>query len=252
MYGVKNFFKKIKNLFNLSIDIPLLLYIIIYRGDLMAIRSCWFTFILYPDNPYHVKLLDYLKSRSETSDCVYSFMYICHEPDGDEEPKAHYHVLLHSSYPKTAGGVRKSLGEVWGYKTDVDGKVIYLPDISRIPQPDDDKKKVFVVSKVLICEDPEGLCRYMTHDDFNSSLLGKKRYDISDIKKFGNLKLLDKLFCSNNPRARLYNDLQAYTSVNRLSDLISVLLADNRSDLVDYISHHAYFVKTFFIKGGDN
>lgn len=218
----------------------------------MAIRSCWFTFLLYPDNPYHIKLLEYLRDRSSSPDCVYSFMYILHDPDSDDDPKSHYHVLLHSSYPKTAGGVRKSLGEVWGYKTEIDGKISYIPDITRLPAPDDDKKKVFIVSKVEVCEDPEGLCRYMTHDDFSSSLLGKKHYDIADIKKFGNLKVLDKLFVCSNSQARLYSELISYTTGNHLSDLIGVLLADNRSDLIDYISHHSYFVKTFFFKGGDS
>lgn len=217
----------------------------------MAVRSCWFTFLLYPDNVVQMKLLDYLKDRSSCSDCVYSFMYILHDPE-DDDLKAHYHVLLHSSYPKTAGGVRKSLGEVWGYPNEIEGKIVYIPDLNKNPKDETDKKKVFVVPKVLICEDPEGLTRYMTHDDFHSTLLGKRHYDVSLIKKFGNIKLLDKLFCSNNSTSRLYSELLQYASGNRPSDLIKVLLADNRSDLVDYISHHSYFIKTFFFKGGDN
>lgn len=217
---------------------------------MLAIRSCWFTFLLYPDNDVQMRLLDYLIERSACSDCVYSFMFIRHDPE-EEDLKPHYHVLLHSAYPKTAGGVRKSFGEVWGYKTEIDGKPVYVPDLQKNPKDEEDKKKVFVVPKVLICEDPEGLCRYMTHDDFNSVLLGKKQYPVSDIQKYGNLKVLDKLFTSNNPRSRLYSDLLSYTSVNHLSDVINVLLADNRSDLVDYISTHSYFVKTFLFKGGD-
>ena len=51
-----------------------------------AIRTNWHFAIMYPDNPMHVKLLDYLK-RTVT------MAYIKHDPD-EEEIKEHWHDII--------------------------------------------------------------------------------------------------------------------------------------------------------------
>ena len=35
------------------------------------------------------------------------------------------------------------------------------------------------------------------------------------------------------------------------SELIEALLLDGREDLIAYVAGHAYFISTFFFKGGD-
>ena len=86
------------------------------------IKSRCHAIMLYPDNPYHVQLLDYLKK-------TYDGFYICHESGSDNysipqagyvgiqhDEKKHLHVVLQFKNPRTSSGFIKSLPTVRYYK----------------------------------------------------------------------------------------------------------------------------------------
>lgn len=152
----------------------------------------WFGMILYPDNPDHMMILDYIK----TSPLIFpSYLYIRHLPEDwleqmdpnlkvDEvdlaaedlltrgENKVHYHVAVKSCRALSEDAML--------------GKFCFK---------NDDGSRKALISYVPHLGDPEGYFTYMMHWDLDSVHKGKHKYDISEIH--GDNKIIGKLGAQN-------------------------------------------------------
>lgn len=146
-------------------------------------KTKWITFILYPDNRYHMRYLDWIKKNDVG-------FYIQHDPDDegqrddDKVTKAHYHVAVYRDVQRTASAFIKNLPTVDYYveERDENGKPVKLSSI--VP---DDAKKSDIVTQSLIgsaqnVNDIYALAHYFIHDNFKCDYLGKKKYPKDDVK----------------------------------------------------------------------
>lgn len=202
-------------------------------------RFRWFTIILYPDNYYHFELLKYFNTCQELD-----FAYIRHQPETDEG-KDHIHMLIRFPSPRTVKSVSESCGRTKAVKLD-DGSYKVLVPGEFVP---DYAVDVPIVGLPLVSgvNAPEAYYKYMTHSDFRSILEGKKQYDADDIIYHGDEKIFRRLGMSESiDRMSLYHELVSYANMSYTpNDMIKLLIADNRSDLLDFISGHSYFIKNF-------
>lgn len=211
-------------------------------------RTCWITIILYPDNCYHMMILDYL-SKGDLP-CA----WILHDPEPDLGcNKLHYHVLVRYDTARTRSAVIKSFGEAWAVKDD-DGKYHMIPLGDYVP---DYAEKVSILSYPLVknCFSPEGDFAYMLHRDFASTLEGKTQYDFTDIHINGDPILFRRLsHCEHKENECVYTELyQICKMFKSCYEVTDYLVNEGRFDLLQFISGHAYFVERFFMcKGGEN
>lgn len=215
-------------------------------------RSRWFMLILYPDNPLHEDIINYLNSDKNR---VQGF-YIKHEPDKtnklDEhaQSKEHYHVMLYYPNPRTAKGVRESFGKC---------EVITLPDGSKKAVTDTtgyDKDKIdvdWIVGKSLCSavSSVHDMAMYFLHRNYECMKLGKKQYDIKDIKPFNHdTEIIQTAFEYEKVKqtgSYSYEIIQYIQDFNirTLKDLFITLHLNGEIDLLKYAENHAYLIKNF-------
>lgn len=206
-------------------------------------RSSWIGCMLYPDNFYHVEFLDFLKSMGITH------IYIKHQPEEDEK-KEHIHLMMHFDYPYTVSGFVKSVGTGWFIEVGKDekDKPIYKP----IPPQDrsiyPNAVEMNIIGHAENITSPQGNYIYYLHKDFKSRF--KIQYKESDVQKFGDMGIINKVIrISYVDRDLMYQEIASYACQSDNSrDFIRRVMADGRTDIVDYVSSHAYFIKEFFIK----
>lgn len=216
-------------------------------------RYRWFHVILYPDNEVHMKVLDYL----EKSD-IQGF-YIQHEPDILDSPlakkkggesKEHIHLALYFPNPRSAEGVRKSFGKCLLRKTD-DGLKAIL-DSTGIPEDEITIGDIFGKKLVSGVSDIRSLATYFTHSNFESQMLGKKQYRITDIKCLHHdFDILQKaLEFENNVRTgSLFLRISEYVKEMNCSsfrELMKTLCINSEIDLIKYVEGHSYLIKCAF------
>lgn len=217
-------------------------------------RYRWFHIILYPDNEVHMKVLDYL----EKSD--FQGFYIQHEADNlssklaeekGGESKEHIHLALYFPNPRSKEGVRKSFGKCLIRKTE-DGLKAIL-DSTGIPEEEITIDYVFGKKLVSGVSDIRSLATYFTHSNFESQMLGKKQYRISDIKCLHHdFDILQKaLEFENNARTgSQFLRISEYVedmNCSTLRELMKTLCINGETDLIKYVEGHSYLVKcTFF------
>lgn len=206
-------------------------------------RSSWIGCVLYPDNCYHVEFLEYLKQMGVTH------LYIKHQPEEDEK-KEHIHLMCHFDYPYTVSGFLKSVGTGFFVETGKDekGKPIYKPIKKEEKELYSNSVELNIIGHAENITSPQGSYIYFLHKDFKSRF--KIQYKDSDVKKFGDLRLINKITrISYIDRDLMYQEIASYACQSDNSrDFIRRVMADGRTDIVDYVSGHAYFVKEFFIK----
>ena len=206
-------------------------------------RSSWIGCMLYPDNFYHMEFLDYLKQMGITH------LYIKHQPEQDEK-KEHIHLMIHFDYPYTVSGFVKSVGTGWFIEVGKDekDKPIYKP----IPPQDrsiyPNAFEMNIIGHAENITSPQGNYIYYLHRDFKSRF--KIQYQDSDVVKIGDIGIINKITnISYVNRELIYQEIASYACQSANSrDFICRVMADGRTDIVDYVSGHAYFIKEFFIK----
>lgn len=213
------------------------------EGFKRSVRSSWIGCMLYPDNFYHMEFLEYLKTMGITH------LYIKHQPEQDEK-KEHIHLMIHFDYPYTVSGFVKSVGTGWFIEVGKDekDKPIYKP----IPPQDrstySNAVEMNIIGHAENITSPQGNYIYYLHKDFKSRF--KIQYKDSDVVKIGDMGIINKITAiSYVNRELMYQELEKYgiQSINCI-DFMRRVLADGRTDIIDYVSSHSYFVKEFFIK----
>lgn len=206
-------------------------------------RSSWIGCMLYPDNFYHMEFLEYLKTMGITH------LYIKHQPEEDEK-KEHIHLMIHFDYPYTVSGFVKSVGTGWFIETgkDENGKSIYNPISPQDRSIYSNAIELNIIGHAETITSPSGNYIYFLHRDFKSRF--KIQYNESDVVKIGDMGIINKITrISYVNRELVYQEIASYSCQSSNSrDFIRRLMADDRMDIVDYVSTHSYFVKEFFIK----
>lgn len=206
-------------------------------------RSSWIGCMLYPDNFYHMEFLEYLKQMGVTH------LYIKHQPEEDEK-KEHIHLMCHFDYPYTVSGFLKSVGTGFFVETgkDENGKPIYKPIKKEERELYSNSVELNIIGHAENITSPQGNYIYYLHRDFKSRF--KIQYKDSDVKKFGDMGLINKISrISYVDRDLMYQEIVSYAIQSDNSrDFIRRVMFDGRTDIVDYVSSHAYFIKEFFIK----
>lgn len=235
--------------------------------DENKIRSRYFTYILYPDNPYHTEYLYYLKQFANG-------FYIIHD-EGDElyhtplsgvqqilkscKNKPHIHVFQIFKNARKADGILKSLPTMKYYQvigenqneTNIGKSFLTIYDLPYITLPVQEVIKP-LVEKVKPIRDPFSYATYLLHRDYNSIATGKKQYSINDINMLkSDRSLLSQFYEDYTLTDAGLVDLvmQIYSCSDGDINLFLQLCCMHSSDVIKYVQSHAYFINKFIIEG---
>lgn len=232
-------------------------------ADNKNIKSRCHAIMLYPDNPYHVELLEYLKK-------TYDGFYICHDSGSDNfsiprpgyiasqhDEKKHLHVVIQFKNPRTSSGFIKSLPTVRYYKplqlNNYDEKfkqrlftvydLSYL-DISlqEIIQP--------IISHTEVISDIYAYSHYLLHKDFKSVMLGKKEYSFNDVQPLcSSVEHYSDYFMQtdNNDSEMLDQIVQIWSCCDGSLNMFIQLCSMHSNKLVKYVQSHSYFIDKFIV-----
>ena len=233
-------------------------------GKVRPVKSRYFAFILYPDNPYHMQYLHFLETSHDG-------FYILHEKNADNfyipmagyegeqhEEKPHFHVVVRFRNPRSLSGFQKSIPAVKYYQPlqleNVDEKTkkrLYnVYDVSYIDIPVQEIYKP-VVEHIEPVTDIYGYCQYLLHKDFKSVVQGKKQYQIYDVKP---------LYCDEHAFTDYFD--QTKQSENELLDtvlqiavcadgdkntFVQLIQMHTNPNVLKYVQKHAYFIDKYIL-----
>ena len=227
-------------------------------------RFRWIECKLYPDNPYHVTLFDYLRNIGQYQGC-----HILHDKDvkADGAPdKPHWHVVLYSDTRqitcKEVGGGRwlaetwsKSYGSFDAIVSDSGKIAAYLPPNWHTDYPvpvHSGKVKTFqVLTDAAGINDPSTFLLYMTHSDFRSMLDGKHHYEPDELKVWDNSPTIHNYLTNalSVSRAQSYELFEYADGCSSGRELIFKLYSAGRDDLVEYVRKNPQYVAKFLMPG---
>ena len=213
-------------------------------------RFQWFSLILYPDDRYHMILLDTLKE-------YYTGFYIHHDadiltntPDGfvneEHENKQHFHVCVMKKDKQTCSAFYKRIPTATYWRLD-DKTLTSIP----CPEGKEENRKILSPMLVKGIESMSGYCEYLTHEDFNSRLIGKKLYSRNDIKMFKNTD--NRLFDNYKNEELPFNNplvqelMEIASSCDCLNDFTFAVVNSGDTRLLKYLESHSFFVDKFII-----
>lgn len=227
------------------------------------IKSRCHAIMLYPDNPYHVQLLGYLKK-------TYDGFYICHESGSDNysipeagyvgiqhDEKKHLHVVLQFKNPRTSSGFIKSLPTVRYYKplqiNNYDEKLkqqlFTVYDLSHLDIPLEEIIQP-IISHTEIISDIYAYSHYLLHKDFKSVMLGKKEYSFNDVQPLcSSVEHYSDYFMQtdNNDCEMLDQIVQIWSCCDGSLNMFIQLCSMHSNKLVKYVQSHPYFIDKFII-----
>lgn len=207
-------------------------------------KSCrvrWFMLVLYPDNAYHAKILDYLNSDLNP----YQGCYILHTAETGEK-KDHYHVLLYFPNCRTKNGVIKMFGQ--GQFRNTENGLEPCLDTTGIDETELCVGDIVGDALVSPVSDIHSTAMYLLHKTFAAISEGKKEYAISDIKALhhdyelvNSLFELDKTTSAGSQLQEIIRYIDEFKITN-FKDLI-ITLYMNDPLLVKYVESHSYLIK---------
>lgn len=196
------------------------------------VKTKWITFVLYPDNSYHMRYLDWIK-KNEIG------FYIQHDADDegqandDKETKTHIHVATFRNVQRTSSAFVRNMPSVDYFveEWEIDG-VDKKPKKLSCFIPSDAKKEDIItrplVSSAQNVRDIYALAHYFIHDSFKCDYLGKKKYKKEDVEMLNNeRKVFDDAFQEEN----------TCSTSDYLSKVINVCkICDTRKEVVSKIA----------------
>lgn len=236
----------------------------VIMGKVSPLKSRYFAFILYPDNPYHMQYLHYLETSHDG-------FYILHEKNADNfyipmagyegeqhDEKPHFHVVVRFRNPRTLSGFQKSIPAVKYYQPlqldnfdEKTKKRLYnVYDVSYIDIPVQEIYKP-VVEHIEPVTDIYGYCQYLLHKDFKSVVQGKKEYSVYDVKP---------LFSDEHAFTDYFD--QTKQSENELLDtvlqiascadgdkntFVQLIQMHTNPNVLKYVQKHAYFIDKYIL-----
>lgn len=228
------------------------------------VRSRFFTFLLYPDNPYHMQYLSYLE-------CTNDGFYILHERGADNynlplpayeydhhSEKSHFHVVVKFKNPRYTSGFMKKIPLVKYYKAlplenldnETKSRFYTVYDLSYINIPVEEVYKP-VVEYVEPVTDIYGYAQYMLHQDFDSFVRGKRQYNLSDVKPLNcDLSSVSDYFkqTDENDNELLDVVLQICACADGDKNLfVQLIQMHHNPNILKYVQNHAYFVDKYIL-----
>ena len=228
------------------------------------IRARYFTFILYPDNPYHMQFLDYLEASHDG-------FYILHEAGADNyslplpafqyeqhTEKSHFHVVVRFKNPRTVSGFMKKIPYVKYFKAlplenlndETKSRFYTIYDISCVDIPVEEVYKQ-VVEHVEPISDIYGYAQYMLHRDFDSYVRGKHQYSLGDVKPLCcDITAVSQYFYQTE---QTDNDiLDAVLQICSCADgdknlFVQLVQMHTNPNVLKYVQKHAYFVDKYVL-----
>ena len=231
-------------------------------------KTRWIACIFYPDNPYHVMALDYLKELGLTM-CYIHHDAVVGTGSDEHDCKDHIHVMIYFDTPRTASGFASSFGTCptlfetpQEYEVDEKGKkkkkkrmpVRVLTDSEIVNYDPELVGEYPILSHAETVSHPESYYRYLVHKDFKSRIAHKKEYSWDDIRYCGDGETVRKLkkTAFSNKGDTLLEVKVYFEKYGSCRSVMGALLNEGRFDLISYIETHSYFVRTFFEAGGEN
>lgn len=222
-------------------------------------RSRWIQFVLYPENRYHAQYLDWCKYHE------YGF-YIVHDGESEhidgelgfistqkDEKKKHIHCAIYFENARTASAFIASLGTVnyWVVEEDENGDPLTL---SSVPVCDSNERTITrpFLKHAEAVHDINAVAHYFIHDNFECTMLGKKRYEKSDVKMFNNDRsIYDRYFSDEMPtnHGTLELIIELWRCSENKQDFIQKCLTCGDTRVLKYVESRAYFISEFICGG---
>lgn len=227
-------------------------------------KSRYFSFLLYPDNPYQMQYLNYLENTHEG-------FYILHHKNADNfnlplagfeyvhhDEKPHYHVVVKYRNPRSLDGVLKSIPLVKYYQVcqlenvneETKKRLFNVYDVSYTDLPVEEIYKP-VVEHVEVVSDIYGLAQYLLHKDFKSVVQGKRPYEVRDVKPlFNEVYSYTDLF---EQTKQTHNDLlDVVIQIAACADgdkntFIQLLQMHTDTNVLKYVEKNAYFIDKYVL-----
>lgn len=225
-------------------------------------KTKWITFILYPDNVYHMRYLDWLK-KNEIG------FYIRHDADDegqandDKETKAHFHVATFRNVQRTNTAFVKNMPSVDYYveEWEIDGDTKKPKRLSCVIPSDAKKEDIVTRPLVSSCQnvnDIYALAHYFIHDTFKCDYLGKKKYNKGDVEMLNNeRKIYDDCFKEENNCSTsdyLIQILSVCDECNTRKQVVNKVASIGDEKLTKWFIHNSTFVLNWIfnddVKGG--
>lgn len=227
-----------------------------------SVKTKWITFILYPDNRYHMQYLEWIK-KNEIG------FYIQHDADDegqandDKETKTHIHVATYRNVQRTSSAFVKNMPSVDYFveEWEIDGDSKRPKKLSCII-PNDAKKEDIItrplVSSSQNVRDIYALAHYFIHDTFKCDYLGKKKYEKGDVEMLNNgRKVFDDCFTEEN-NCSTSDYLSKVINVCKICDtrneVVSKIALIGDEKLTKWFIHNSQFVLNWIfnddVKGG--
>lgn len=172
-----------------------------------ALRSLYFTYVLYPqEDSEHKLLLDYITSH-------YPFAYIKHPHEFETDPKEHIHIIFKLGHQSTVNGVNKFFGSDY----------------------------------VKIVENLQSAMQYLVHDtpscvrEFLQGNTEKRKFLVSDIVT--NSPKWLSLISQNSNYVQLEKLMEAVNYGLSLWEAIHDLPINERASTLDYVINHTGFIQ---------
>ena len=234
-------------------------------------KSKYIAIVLYPDNPYHMNYLHYLEDTQEGFYIIHDFgddlaeipldgVYL-KDSEKIRNEKKHIHCILSFKNPRSGSGFLKSLPTMKYYQYEEQSKLFTVYDIPYISIPDKKANTCIVeVNKPLLstCKpvvDIYAYSQYILHRDFKSFALGKKQYNIQDIRMLNcDRTFLDKFYAVDELNDSQILDIvnQIWTSSNcNKKTFIQLLSMYSNQKVLKYVQSHAYFINKFIVENSE-
>lgn len=228
-------------------------------GKTKVLRSRYFACILYPENPYHCELLQFLRE-------THTGFYIIHYSDSDlcqlpsvgfisehheDGCKPHIHCILEFRNARTESGLIKHFPHVRYYKDEYSKQFFTLYDIPYTDLPLQEVVKP-VVEHWEALTDVYAYAEYILHKDFKSVVSGKKMYEVSDIQMLNS----DRSYLSRFYECMDLTDadcLQLVRDFWRCAEgdydiFLDLLQMYSSEKPLKYVQSHAYFINKYILE----
>lgn len=199
-------------------------------------RSRYFCLLLYPDNPVHMDVLEWVKQKEDYVAILHNADILSNDSDSDNtldsvlegsddsethdnQAKDHWHVLVRFPNVRTLKGVKKYFGN------DID-------------------------NFVKICSDPYSFALYMLHDTYDCKKKSKHLYSYNDLEGVTSLKT--RLFSNRRGvfvehyLTQIIEIIDARQVIS-LRSLMKYLIRQQLFDLMEFVTSHAFLVKSLLI-----
>lgn len=223
-----------------------------------------FAVMLYPDNPYHMHYLEFLKTTHDG-------FYILHEKGADNfcppiagykaeqhDEKPHFHVVVRFKNPRTVSGFLKKIPFVKYYRplqleninNETKQRLFNVYDVSCVDIPCEEIYKPLIEYAEPI-SDIYGYCQYLLHRDFDSFVKGKKQYEYKDIKPLccevqSYSEYFEQTECTDNSMLEIILEICSMADGNK-NMFVQLVQMHSNPKVLKYVQNHAYFIDKYVL-----